>query len=103
MMDSGASCDVEGFQSLGWDYSCDFEVDYKSQDHAAIVFAALDVDKELQPDKVKRQISVFDGKLKVRFEAVEARFLRATFSAFVDLLILATKIIEEYDHNIIKT
>ncbi|XP_020600013.1 uncharacterized protein LOC110039325 [Phalaenopsis equestris] len=103
-MTSGASCDVEALQSLGWDYSCDLEVDYKSQDHAAIVYAALDVDKELQPDKVKRQISVSDGKLKVRFEAVEARFLRATFSSFVDLVILATKIIEEYGRvNTIKS
>ncbi|CAD5196387.1 unnamed protein product [Musa acuminata subsp. malaccensis] len=30
------------------------------------------------------------------FEAVEARFLRASFSAFVDLIILTTPIIEEY-------
>lgn len=33
------------------------------------------------------------------FEAVEARFLRASFSAFVDLVILATKIIEEFGQN----
>lgn len=30
------------------------------------------------------------------FEAVEARFLRASFSAFVDILTLATKTIEEF-------
>ncbi|PKA54024.1 hypothetical protein AXF42_Ash016189 [Apostasia shenzhenica] len=96
----GAGGDVEHVPYIGWDYSCDFEVDYKSQDRAAIVFAALDVDKELQPEKVKRQIHVSDGKLKVRFESVEARFLRASFSAFVDLLILATKLIEEYDQSL---
>jgi EKC/KEOPS complex subunit PCC1/LAGE3 len=32
-----------------------------------------------------------------RFEAVEARFLRASFSAFVDLMVLVTKLVEEYD------
>jgi len=30
------------------------------------------------------------------FEATEARFLRASFSAFVDVLTLATKTIEEF-------
>jgi EKC/KEOPS complex subunit PCC1/LAGE3 len=30
------------------------------------------------------------------FEAIEARFLRASFSAFVDVLTLATKTIEEF-------
>ncbi|KAK8964041.1 hypothetical protein KSP40_PGU014842 [Platanthera guangdongensis] len=131
-MSSSASCDAETMNSLGWEYKCEFEVDYKSQEYAAIVFAALDVDKELQPDKVKRQISISDGKLKVelnrakpkhihvqlvysplilksyslcfrRFEAVEARFLRSSFSAFADLLILATKIFEEYALNIVKS
>ncbi|KAK2992751.1 hypothetical protein RJ640_023264 [Escallonia rubra] len=79
-----------------WEFTCDLEVDYMSEDNARIVYSALAVDKELQPDKVKRQMSVTDGKLLVHFEAVEARFLRASFSAFVDVLTLATKTIEEF-------
>ncbi|PON72042.1 CTAG/Pcc1 family [Parasponia andersonii] len=78
-----------------WEFSCDLEVDYESEENASIVHAALAVDKELQPDKVKRHMLVSDGKLSVHFEAVEARFLRASYSAFVDVLILATKTIEE--------
>ncbi|XP_059629012.1 uncharacterized protein LOC132271594 [Cornus florida] len=83
-----------------WDFSCDLEVDYESEETARIVYSALAVDKELQPDKVKRQMSVSDGKLSVRFEAVEARFLRASFSAFVDVLTLATKTIEAFGQGI---
>ncbi|KAL5803488.1 hypothetical protein ACOSQ4_031793 [Xanthoceras sorbifolium] len=79
-----------------WDFSCDLEVDFESDENASIVYAALAVDKELQPDKVKRQMSVANGKLSVHFEAVEARFLRASFSAFVDVLTLATKTIEQF-------
>ncbi|KAJ4726680.1 EKC/KEOPS complex, subunit Pcc1 [Melia azedarach] len=79
-----------------WEFSCDLEVDYESEENASIVYAALVVDKELQPDKVKRQMSVVNGKLLVHFEAVEARFLRASFSAFVDVLTLATKTIEQF-------
>lgn len=77
-------------------FCSDLEVDYESEESASIVYAALAVDKELQPDKVKRQMSVSNGKLSVHFEAVEARFLRASYSAFVDVLTLATKTIEEF-------
>ncbi|XP_044499708.1 uncharacterized protein LOC123221087 [Mangifera indica] len=79
-----------------WEFSCDFEIDYESEENASMIFAALAVDKELQPDKVKRQMSVANGKLSVHFEAVEARFLRASFSAFADVLTLATKTIEQF-------
>nr|GMC96430.1 EKC/KEOPS complex [Ipomoea batatas] len=41
-------------------------------------------------------MSASDGKLLVHFEATEARFLRASFSAFVDVLTLAAKTIEEF-------
>ncbi|MQM15065.1 hypothetical protein Taro_048002 [Colocasia esculenta] len=88
----------------------DWEVDYGSELHASIVYAALTVDKErsdklvilpfllqLQPDKVKRHMSISDGKLLAHFEAVEARLLRASFSSFVDLVTLATKTIEEFE------
>ncbi|KAJ8466324.1 hypothetical protein OPV22_028876 [Ensete ventricosum] len=103
--DAGFDVDDRSPASSGWEFACDFEVDYGSEEHANIVYATLAVDKELQPDKVKRQMSISDGKLKVHFEAVEARhfeavearFLRASFSAFVDLMILTTQIIEEYN------
>ncbi|MCL7034177.1 hypothetical protein MKW94_014013 [Papaver nudicaule] len=79
-----------------WQFSCDLEVNYGSDEHASIVCAAIAVDAELQPDKVRRVMTVTDGKLSVHFEAVEARFLRASYSSFVDNLTLATKTIEEF-------
>ncbi|CAK9318171.1 unnamed protein product [Citrullus colocynthis] len=83
-----------------WEFSCEFEVNYESAKKASIVYNALIIDKELQPDKVKRVMSVSDGKLSIHFEAVEARFLRASFSAFVDVLTLATKTIEEFGQEL---
>ncbi|KAK2444499.1 transcription factor Pcc1 domain-containing protein [Trifolium repens] len=83
-----------------WDFSCDLEVDFGSEENASIVYATLMVDKELQPDKVKRLMTVSNGKLLVHFEAIEARFLRASFSAFVDVLTLATKTIEEFGSGV---
>ncbi|WZZ20976.1 hypothetical protein YC2023_122363 [Brassica napus] len=88
-----------------WDFSCLFsppqicsklDVNFESEEHALIVYTTLDVDKELQPDKVRRVMSVSDNKLSVHFEALEARFLRASFSAFVDVLTLATRTIQEF-------
>ncbi|KAI9111300.1 hypothetical protein K1719_017712 [Acacia pycnantha] len=87
--------DIPNAQSQ-WEFSSDLEVDFGSEEKASIVYAALAVDKELQPDKVKRLMTVSEGKLSVHFEATEARFLRASFSAFVDVLTLATKTIEEF-------
>ncbi|XP_047329705.1 uncharacterized protein LOC124933028 [Impatiens glandulifera] len=94
-MDAVTAKDVS-FNS-DWEFSCEFEVDYECVEKAKIVQSTLAVDKELQPDKVKRQMFVSqEGKLSVRFEATEARFLRASFSSFVDNLTLATKTIEQF-------
>ncbi|RLN05062.1 uncharacterized protein C2845_PM13G23800 [Panicum miliaceum] len=82
--------------SSRWDFKCNIEIDYGSEEQASIVYKTLAVDKELQPDKVKREVTASGGKLFVHFEAVEARFLRASFSAFVDLMVLVTKLVEEY-------
>ncbi|EES03676.1 hypothetical protein BDA96_03G332500 [Sorghum bicolor] len=82
--------------SGGWDFTCNLEVDYGSEENASIVYKTLAVDKELQPDKVKREMTLSGSKLAVHFAAVEARFLRASFSAFVDLMGLVTKLVEEY-------
>ncbi|KAJ7943201.1 EKC/KEOPS complex, subunit Pcc1 [Quillaja saponaria] len=76
----------------------DLEVDYESEDNDSVVYAALAVDKE--PDKVKRNMSVSNGKLSVHLEAIETRLLRASFSAFVDVLTLATKTMEEFGQGI---
>uniref|UniRef100_A0A0E0QLP0 Uncharacterized protein n=1 Tax=Oryza rufipogon TaxID=4529 RepID=A0A0E0QLP0_ORYRU len=96
--------ETEKLSSIAWralgvqprEQQSDFEIDYGSEERASIVYKTLAVDKELQPDKVKREMSVSGGKLVVHFEAVEARFLRASFSAFVDLTVLVTKLVEEY-------
>nr|XP_025875635.1 uncharacterized protein LOC4346149 isoform X1 [Oryza sativa Japonica Group]XP_025879189.1 uncharacterized protein LOC9266043 isoform X1 [Oryza sativa Japonica Group] len=83
--------------SSGWDFTCDFEIDYGSEERASIVYKTLAVDKEL----VEKRTRILwylscSCNLTRHFEAVEARFLRASFSAFVDLTVLVTKLVEEY-------
>ncbi|KAA8540055.1 hypothetical protein F0562_026747 [Nyssa sinensis] len=54
---SGMTADGQTLPSP-WKFSCNLEVDYESEENAQIVYSALAVDKELQPDKVKRHMSV---------------------------------------------
>uniref|UniRef100_A0A0D3B3R8 Uncharacterized protein n=1 Tax=Brassica oleracea var. oleracea TaxID=109376 RepID=A0A0D3B3R8_BRAOL len=79
-----------------WDLSCHLDVNFKTEQHAFIAYTSLAVDKELQPDKVRRVMSV---STQQAFCSVEARLLRASFSAFVDVLTLATRTIREYGQD----
>eukprot|EP00271_Cylindrocystis_brebissonii_P004874 TRINITY_DN16795_c0_g1_i2.p1 TRINITY_DN16795_c0_g1~~TRINITY_DN16795_c0_g1_i2.p1 ORF type:complete len:121 (+),score=14.56 TRINITY_DN16795_c0_g1_i2:147-509(+) len=73
------------------------EVNFPSEQWAMIVMNSLSVDSELHPDKLRREISVQGPKLRVHFETAELRLLRAAFNAFMDMLILATRTLEEFD------
>ncbi|MCO5603680.1 hypothetical protein L7F22_057831 [Adiantum nelumboides] len=74
----------------------ELKIEYPSKDMANVVKIALAVDGELQPDKVKREMCVEGNFLNIKFVANEARYLRASFSAFMDVLVLATRIVEEF-------
>ncbi|CAM6091365.1 unnamed protein product [Calypogeia fissa] len=77
-------------------FTCNLEVDYPTEELARIVMVTLSVDPELKPDTVKREMKVEGRRLVIKFTATEARFLRASFSSFMDLLALATRTIEEF-------
>ncbi|GLU21277.1 hypothetical protein SLE2022_374230 [Rubroshorea leprosula] len=79
-----AATDMSHDQSR-WEFSCDFEVDFDSEENAFMIYGALVVDKAVINSCSQRK----------HFEAVEARFLRASFSAFVDILTSATTTVEE--------
>ncbi|CAF2121867.1 hypothetical protein BRARA_C01413 [Brassica rapa] len=91
-----ATCPGTAPFNQNWDFSCNLDVNFETEQHAFIAYRALAVDKELQPDKVRRVMSVSNNKLSVHFEAIEARLLRASFSAFLDVLTLATRTIQEF-------
>eukprot|EP00850_Spirogloea_muscicola_P005303 SM000024S07765 [mRNA] locus=s24:385009:385966:- [translate_table: standard] len=82
--------------AVGKDCTCVVDVTFPCDDWASIVFNALAVDAELQPDKVSREMSIHGPKLRVGFAATEARLLRAAYSAFMDVLILATRTLEQF-------
>ena len=63
---------------------------------AEVALGAVEVDAELSPEKVIRELSREGRTVHVRFRAVEARLLRAAVGAFFDLLGLATRAVEEF-------
>lgn len=77
-------------------YQSVLEVHYPSDEWATMVLNCLSVDSELQPDKLRREISVQGTKLRVGFATSDLRLLRAAFNAFMDMLILATKTLEQF-------
>ncbi|KAJ3681281.1 hypothetical protein LUZ60_015770 [Juncus effusus] len=92
-------CQATTLKEMDSVFVSDFEVDFGSSENASLAYSSLAVDKELQPDKVKREMTVSDSKILVHFEATEARFLRASFSSMLDLMILATQFIEQFGGN----
>ncbi|THU56086.1 hypothetical protein C4D60_Mb11t13560 [Musa balbisiana] len=93
--DTGANADFGSLSSSRWEFRWNFMNKIVTFGGCMLIGSFFCLPSMLQPDKVKRQMSILDGKLLVHFEAVEARFLRASFSAFVYLSILTTPIIEE--------
>ncbi|KAL3687913.1 hypothetical protein R1sor_014222 [Riccia sorocarpa] len=75
--------------------TCNFRVEYPMEEQAKIVMTTLSVDAELT-DKVARTMTVEGQHLLIIFKATEARYLRASVSAFMDMLVLATRTIEEF-------
>ncbi|KAL2643443.1 hypothetical protein R1flu_011030 [Riccia fluitans] len=78
------------------DLTCNLQIEYPTEEHARIIMTTLSVDAELQPDKVARSMTVEGQHLLISFRATEARYLRASLSAFMDMLVLATRTIEEF-------
>lgn len=71
-------------------------MEYPSERAAEVALGAVEVDAELSPEKVVRELSREGRTVCVRFRAVEARLLRAAVGAFFDLLGLATRAVEEF-------
>lgn len=63
---------------------------------AQVVVRALNVDAELKPDIVQRDVCADGEHVVGRFQATELRALRAAVSAFIDLLALACNAVDQF-------
>ncbi|KXN88502.1 L antigen family member 3, partial [Leucoagaricus sp. SymC.cos] len=75
------------------------EVPFISSKHASIAKQVIDVDKELQPQAVKRDLSIDGNKLVARFDTLTVRLARLTVNAFLENVDLVVRTIENFGED----
>ncbi|KAG5182475.1 transcription factor Pcc1-domain-containing protein [Tribonema minus] len=80
-------------------YVCKLELRYPSEATAAIAKASMEVDEELQPNKVSRTLELDGNKLMAQFAATEAKVLRVSVSTFCDTAALVSRTMLEFDET----
>ncbi|KAF4322948.1 hypothetical protein BBO99_00003175 [Phytophthora kernoviae] len=77
-------------------FECDVCLTFPEEVDAQYVLQTLEVDEELQPDKIHRTLSIKGAELHVHFEATEIRLLRAAVSSFYDMGLLTARTLLEF-------
>lgn len=67
-----------------------------SSKHALIAKQVIEVDPELQPQAVKRTLSVDDNLLIATFQTLTVRLARLTLNAFLENVDLVIRTIEHF-------
>ena len=71
-------------------------IDFNKAEHARIVQSVLEVDKELQPHKVRKEFEVHGNSLCIYLRATEWRMLRVATSSFYDMAMVAVQCLDEF-------
>ncbi|CAM9229682.1 unnamed protein product [Sphacelaria rigidula] len=82
---------------MSFPYHCQVVVAYPSEKLATIACSTLNVDEEIQPERIKRSIRVEGSSLLASFEASEARVLRVVLSSFYDMSLVISRTFLEFD------
>jgi len=72
------------------------EIPFASTKHASIVKKVIEVDAELSPHAVKRELSVEDNKLIATFHTLTVRLTRLTLNAFLENVDLVVRTIDQF-------
>jgi len=77
-------------------YVSSVEIPFASPKHASIAKQAIEVDAELSPQAVKRELSVQDNKLIATFHTLTVRLARLTLNAFLENVDLVVRTINQF-------
>ncbi|GLD95066.1 hypothetical protein PINS_up003691 [Pythium insidiosum] len=77
-------------------YECEIALSFPEAEDAQHAMMTIQVDEELQPEKIHRTLSVNGSDLIVHFEATEIRLLRAAVSSFYDMALLVSRTLLEF-------
>jgi len=80
-------------------HTINVEIPLASSNHASIVKQVIEVDSELQPHAVKRELSVQGEKLIATFHTLTVRLARLTLNAFLENVDLVVRTIEEFGED----
>ncbi|KIK10055.1 hypothetical protein K443DRAFT_137713 [Laccaria amethystina LaAM-08-1] len=72
------------------------KIPFASSKHALIAKQVIEVDPELQPQAVKRTLSVDDNLLIATFQTLTVRLARLTLNAFLENADLVIRTIEQF-------
>jgi EKC/KEOPS complex subunit PCC1/LAGE3 len=72
------------------------EIPFASAEHASIAKRVIEVDAELQPHAVKRELSVDGDKLVATFRTLTVRLARLTVNGFLENVDLVVRTIETF-------
>jgi EKC/KEOPS complex subunit PCC1/LAGE3 len=72
------------------------EIPFPSTKHATIVKQVIEVDAELNPQAVKRELSVQENKLTATFRTLTVRLARLTVNAFLENVDLVVRTMEHF-------
>jgi tRNA threonylcarbamoyladenosine modification (KEOPS) complex Pcc1 subunit len=74
------------------------ELPFDDRRHAEIAYNSLRVDSEPKRSGMKKTLVLKDNVLCAEFVCQEARTLRVSVNNFLDLLILVTKTMDQFDN-----
>ncbi|KAF5367417.1 hypothetical protein D9758_003611 [Tetrapyrgos nigripes] len=75
------------------------QIPFASAKHALIAKQAIEVDAELQPQAVKRMITVEGDVLKATFTTLTIRLARLTVNAFLENVDLVVRTIQQFGQD----
>jgi len=72
------------------------EIPFASHKHASIAKQVIEVDAELSPEAVKRELSVLNNILIATFHTLTVRLARITLNAFLENVDLVVRTIDQF-------
>jgi len=77
-------------------YVCKVRIKFATNKAAVMTQQALEVDKEISPEKVERTMHVDNVFLVVEIRSTELRLLRASAASFFDMAMVAVRFLCEF-------
>lgn len=83
-------------------YASKTNIKLQNAKQATMLKQCLEIDEELQPNRIHRLIEAKDNILIIQYEAEDAKLLRVAMSSMFDMVTVTIKTLLEFDDSIIQ-